>query len=281
LDILSPFKYLNHATELFGLIGDPVSKSLSHMTHNAAMRDLKMDRVYHKFHVPQDHLEHFISQAKKAGVKGLSVTMPLKEKIIPLIDEIHPWAAKVGAVNTLKFENGKILGYNTDGKGALDSIEAKMNVHGKKMVFIGAGGAAKAVIAEAIDRGAIVTILNRDVQKALDLAEKMGCKGGSLENMAKAFHEGYDILVNTTPSPMPIDAQWIIPNTIVMDIKTQPLNTELIKQAKLKGCALVYGYEMFVNQAVEQYRIWFGEKIDLNKVKITIEETVLKHIEKE
>lgn len=269
------FNKLKSSTGVFGLIGDPVSKSLSHFSHNAVMHDLHLDMVYNKFHVPPEHLADFISEAKKAGIRGLSVTMPLKEHIIPLIDAIDPWAKKVGAVNTLKFENGKITGYNTDGVGALDSIEEKMKVRGKKVVVIGAGGAAKAIIAEAIDPGANVTILNRDEKRALDLAEKMQCKGGSLAQIA----DGYDILVNATPSPMPIDARWILPKSIVMDIKTRPQYTELLKEAKLKGCTLIFGYEMFVNQAVEQYRIWFGDQIDLKRIKKTIEETMLKNLE--
>jgi 3-dehydroquinate dehydratase/shikimate dehydrogenase len=267
------FHNLNNETCLYGLIGDPVNKSLSHLSHNASMKNA----VYNKFDVPQEHLADFISQAIKSGIKGLSVTMPLKEKIIPLIDVIDPWAKKVGAVNTLKFDEGKITGYNTDGKGALDSIEEKMKVRGKKITCLGAGGAAKAIIAEAIERGARVTILNRDENKAIELAKIYDCDGRSLNEI----NDDYDILINTTPSPMPIEPKWIRSGTLVMDIITQPQYTQFLKEAKLKGCILVYGYEMFVNQAVEQFRIWFGNSMDLAKAKRTIEETVLKHIQKE
>ncbi len=272
---------LDENTQLFGLLGENVSKSLAHFAHNKAFFEQNLPYVYVKFPVNQLQLADFLKTARRSNFKALSVTMPLKEVVIPLIDEIDPWAEKIGAVNTLKFENGKIKGYNTDGIGALDAIEDKMKVKGKKMVFIGAGGAAKAIIGEALDRGALVTILNRDKNKALMLAEKMNCRGGPLEQISEEFKNGYDILINTTPNQMPIDGQWILPGRVVMDVKTQPQNTEFLREASNRGCTLVYGYEMFVNQAVEQFRIWFGDTVDLTKSQKIIEEAVLKNIQKD
>jgi 3-dehydroquinate dehydratase/shikimate dehydrogenase len=275
------YNHLSPATSIYGLIGDPVNKSLSHISHNSAFQLQNIDAVFVKFPLAQNEVENFLILAKELGVRGLSITMPLKEVVIPFLEDIDPWAKKIGAVNTLLFEDGKIKGFNTDGKGALDAIEEKIKVSGKKIVFIGAGGAAKAVIAEAIDRGAIVIILNRDEKRALDLANKMDCSGGPLEQMQSEFDSGYDILINATPSLMPIDTKWIISGTVVMDLKTQPQNTEFLKEAKAKKCTLVYGYEMFVNQAVEQFKIWLGDKIDLKKAKQTLRDTVLKNIQKD
>ena len=262
-------------TVIYGLLGENVSKSLSHFSHNQVFSNLDLQCVYVKFPIKTDQLRDFLTLARRMNFKGLSVTMPLKEAVIPLIDEVH---SSVGAVNTLKFENGKIIGYNTDGKGALDALEEKISVKGKKIVCIGAGGAAKGIVAEAIKRGAIVTILNRNGNRALELAKEMNCLGGSLKSLSE---HPYDILINTTPSHMPIGSEGIIPGTIAMDITTQPQNTQFLHEAKKKGCILVFGYEMFVNQAVEQFKIWFDGKIDLIKTKAIIERTVLENIQKD
>ena len=148
---------------LYGLIGDPLDKSLSHISHNALMNALQLSSVYVKFPVALPQLSDFLKMARKIGIRGLSVTMPLKERVIEYLDEIDPWAKKVGAVNTLRFEEGRIKGFNTDGKGALNALD---QVRGKKIVILGAGGASKAVAAEALERGAQVIVLNRDEKKS-------------------------------------------------------------------------------------------------------------------
>lgn len=262
------FNTLKPSTRIFGLIGNPVEKSVGHIAHNKVMDKLDLDAVYLKLQVPPEHLNGFMSQIKKTNVGGLSVTIPLKELIPSFLDEIDPWAKKVGAVNTLVFKEGKIKGYNTDGKGALDAIEEKMKVKEKNVLFIGAGGASKAIIVEAVDRGAQVTILNRDSEKALNFAKKIGCRGGSLDQISEEYKRGYDILINTTSAPDPIDAKWILPHTLFMDINTFHIKTPLIEEAKKKNCMVVYGVEMFIYQAVEQVRLWFGKT---EHIKETIE----------
>lgn len=224
----------NTSTGIYGLIGDPVDKSPSHLTHNAVMHELKLNAVYVKFQVPSSELKTFIDLTKFSNFKGLSVTMPLKEAIIPLLDEIDPVAEKMGAVNTLVYKNGKIKGYNTDGKGALDALEAVQKVKGKKIVIIGFGGAAKAIIYEAKARGAEVIIVKR----------------GQLPP------EKYDIIINATPSEMPVDPKYILSNTVAMEVKL--IKTEFLKIAKEKGCRLVLGRDFFINQAEEQFKLWFG-----------------------
>ncbi len=239
------YNHLKASTNVYGLIGDPVDKSLGHLCHNAVMHELKLNAVYVKFLVPKAHLDGFITEAKNAAIKGLSVTMPLKEQIIP--NE---------AVNTLVFEDGKIIGHNTDGNGALDAIEEKMKVKGKKIIIIGAGGASKAIEVEAMNRGAKVTILRRNQE----------------------ISGSYDILINATPDPMPIPAESILPNTIAMDIKTVPMETLFLQQAKEKNCTVIHGYEMFINQALGQFKIWFENYRDLNLVKKIIQKSVIEGI---
>ncbi|MCE5317797.1 MAG: shikimate dehydrogenase [Parachlamydia sp.] len=278
LEFIYHHSELTEATALYGLIGDPIVKSLSHLSHNRAMQQLKLSSVYVKFPVPSQQLPDFLNMAKKASIRGLSVTMPLKEQVMAYLDDVDPWAQRVGAVNTLLFEEGAIKGFNTDGKGALDAIEAKMLVKGKKVILIGAGGACKALVAEAQDRGAVVSIFNRNAERATDLAKLFDCEGGGLDQLEGAFQTGYDVIVNTTPSAMPIAPQWIYPGALAMDIALQPRMTEFLHHAQLKGCPLVFGYEMFINQALGQFKIWYGRAVNLDQVKTILQEVVEKNI---
>lgn len=260
---------LNHSA-IYGLIGDPVDKSIGHYTHNKVMKELGVDGIYVKMQVEKDELEEFFLLAKKIGIKGLSVTMPLKESVIPFLDHIDDKAKKIGAVNTILFQEGKLIGYNTDGKGALDAIEAKLKVQDKKVIVLGAGGSARSIAYEALLRGGDVLILNRTKEKAERLAKHFGVRGGGLD----ALKGEYAILINTTPEALPISPDEICPHSLVMDIKAIPKMSPLLDQAMLKECTLVFGYEMFVNQAVEQFALWFSSRLDGKNVKeILLKET--------
>lgn len=265
------YPQLSPTSEIYGLIGDPVSLSISDVTHNRLIQLCGLDAVYVKMQVKAEELPEFLSFAKTLPFKGLSVTMPLKELIMPLLDYIDPTAEIIGAVNTVIFHDDQISGYNTDAMGALNAIEKEMPVKGKKVIIIGAGGAAKAIIFEAIRRGAIVTIVNRDASKAHTIAEHFHCQSKALDNMGECCDEGYDILINSTPSPMPVDEKYILPKTLVMDIKTRPKETPFLICASEKGCRIIYGYRMFVEQAVGQFNIWFQKKVSLSSIAENLE----------
>lgn len=259
------FKSLNKDTRMYALIGDPVDSSIGHLMHNAVLRDLRA--VYVKFKVGPNELREFLLLAQELDIKGLSVTMPLKEMIVPYLDVMEEAACNIGSVNTVSFEHGRSLGYNTDAAGALDAIEAKGQIKGKKVIVLGAGGAARAIVYEACKRGAKTVILNRTKTKALKLAERFGSRGGGLENLAEESKGGYDVLINTTPEDLSLDPEWILPNTLVMDIRTHPKNSSFLQKALEKGCTPIYGHEMFINQAISQLEIWFKNQIDRNKIK--------------
>lgn len=260
---------LESGRQIYGLVGNPVSQSISHLTHNHLMRRLHLNGVYVKMEVEKEELAQFFALAKELGIRGLSVTMPLKEAVLPYLHRIEE--KEVGAVNTLFFER-ELLGINTDGKGALDALEAKCKVEGRLVVILGAGGAARALVHEALARGARVHILNRTRERALELARLMGAQGGALEELAGL---PYEVLINTTPDPMPIPQEAIRPRTLVMDIKTRPKMTRLLEEASAKGCTLVYGYEMFINQALGQYGLWFPH-IDRKAAYRILEEETLR-----
>lgn len=243
---------LNEKTAIYGLIGDPVEKSVGHLYHNRLFRKRGINAVYVKMGVKPEELSEFIPLATCLGVKGLSITMPLKEKILPFLDEVEPAIQQVGAVNTLLFKEGKIRGTSSDGQGALDALEKKGSVRGKKVVLLGAGGAARAIAFEAKRRGADVLILNRTLQRAKEAAADLKCQAGAIDEMPLE----YDILINCLPNLMPIELEAIKPKTVAMDITYSPKETAFLKAACLRECQIVYGEEMFVNQAAEQTAFW-------------------------
>ena len=265
---------LTSQAAIYGLIGNPVSKSISHHTHNKTLQNLTIDAVYIKMALEKEELYSFFNLSNKMGIKGLSVTMPYKEAVLPFLDHLDEHAKKIGAVNTIVCDKGRFIGYNTDGKGALDAIEAKGKVHGKMVVVLGAGGAARAIVYEACLRGAEVWVLNRTKEKALKLAAEFGVQGGGLDALEEL---SYDILINATAHLMPISPAAICPHTLVMDIHTRPKMTDLLQHAVNKGCTLVFGFEMFVNQALEQYVLWFSSTLDRSQLETNLYEAALEY----
>lgn len=228
---------LTQNTAIYGLIGDPVDKSISDKTHNFCFKACEIEAVYVKMEVKAEELEEFLKLARRLPFRGLSVTMPLKKCILPYLDEIDPKAKQIGAVNTLVFEHGKIIGYNTDGVGALRAIEC--SVKGQKIAILGTGGAAQSIAYEARLQGAHVVLLKRN-----------------------ECETEYDILINCTPALSPIDPAYILPKALVMDITTNPRETPFLRQALEKGCKVIYGYQMFIEQALGQFDLWFKDRID-------------------
>lgn len=238
-ELVHKYRYssLNSETKIFGLIGDPVTYSVGDIFHNNYYKHHNINALYIKMKVVPSELEQWLAEAKKIPFAGLSVTMPLKRAIIPYLDEIDPEAQAIGAVNTLRFHDNKMIGYNTDGIGALNAIG---EVKDKHIAILGTGGSAKAVAYEAKKRGAHLSIFSRDPKK-------------------QSLHAGgtpYDILINCTPAPIP--PSFILPGILIMDIRTGPKATHLIQEAAKKGCTLIDSHEMFVAQAREQIKIWFG-----------------------
>lgn len=223
------FRELNEATAIYGLIGNPVVQSIGHEFHNRYFQETKHNAVYVKIPLHSHELGAFFDYARRLPFHGLSVTMPLKERILPFLDEIAPQAKEIGAVNTLLFKAGKIWGYNTDAAGALAALG---EVNRQKIVILGRGGVAKAIAYATQKAGAAVSCFGRELQAT-----------GS-----------YDILINATPSPMPIDPGWILPGKKVMDVGLQ--ETPFLRAAREKGCHCIPGMAMYVHQALAQQQLW-------------------------
>lgn len=268
-------------TEVFGVLADPVVHSLSPMIHNAAFRLRAMNRVYVPFRVPAEHLGGFLNDAQHLGVKGLSVTIPHKEAAMKLVTDLDASARAVKALNTIVFNGQQTTAYNTDYPAAIDALESTMRaeavkrggeelpagtspVAGLTALVLGAGGAAKAVGHALHDRGAEVTICNRNSERAQKLAEEIGC--GAIE-WSDRHSVDPDVLVNCTPLGMhpnvddtPYEKHSLKPSMVVFDTVYNPENTLLIKEARDQSCTVVTGVEMFLRQAGLQFKLFTGRE---------------------
>ena len=262
---------INGKTKVCGIIGDPVEHSLSPVIHNAAFKELGLKIVYVAFTVKTDKLKDAISGARSLGLLGLNVTMPYKSAVIAYLDETDSAAKAIGAVNTVLNERGKLFGYNTDGKGAMIALQENgVDPEEKRMLLLGAGGAAKAIAFQAAQEAEELVIVNRTPQKAKQLAElinkQFGTKVKSTTLSAEVLKEELettDILVNATSVGMnpdvdatPVPAELLHSDLCVMDIVYNPLETKLMKDAKSVGARVVSGLEMLLYQGAVAFEIW-------------------------
>jgi len=231
---------------LYGLIGDPVSQSYGHIFHNAYMKG--RDAIYVRLRIRKEELSEFFTLASAIGFSGLSVTIPHKEAVYPYLSHVDEKSFGIGAVNTITLQNGAYVGTNTDAEASIDALG--LPIEGKTVVVFGAGGAARAIVYEAMKRGARVVIVNRHHDKAERLSEKFGCVAAKKEDLGP-----YDILINATPNPMPIEPQHIAPNIVAMDISTAP-DTEFLCVVREKGGIAINGRGMFERQAKMQAVKW-------------------------
>lgn len=261
--------------KLFALIGDPVEQSLSPAMHNAAFKELGLNCAYFALRVPKSLLADAIAGIRAMGLAGLNVTIPHKINVVDMLDELDESASLVGAVNTVKNDRGKLIGYNTDGDGALRALEEKIgSLSGKEVLLLGAGGAARAIAFSLVGAGAKLAIANRTASKARALASAIEEKlGGSVEqvdmNRAKLMKvlKGADVLINTTTVGMYPDVDRTLVTSsmmhrglVVNDIVYKPLQTRLLREAKRAGAKTVDGLGMLVHQGALAFEIWTGKR---------------------
>lgn len=254
--------------KLFGVLGDPVSHSLSPAMHNAAFKAMGMDCEYHAFRVSPESLRDAIYGAHALGFGGLNLTIPLKEKALDIVKPAE-LAKQIGAVNTVDFKNG-IVGHNTDGLGAKMALEGSgVKVRGKNVLLLGAGGAARAIAFQLASDGANVTIANRTPERAIALAKEVARAGnaagsgfGELKNLVR----NCDILINSTSVGMsPRISETIVTSDMmhsslaVFDIVYNPVNTTLLSEAKKAGARTIDGVMMLVYQGAGAFKIWTGK----------------------
>ncbi len=259
---------INQKTKVLGVIGEFAENSMSKYMHNANFREKKLNFVYMPFKVRKSELQKFMKNFRDFKFNGSSVTIPHKVEVMKYIDKIDETAKKIGAVNTLVNKNGKITGYNTDYYGAIKALKEKVQLNNKKVLVIGAGGGARAVIYGLKKENAEITVTNRNIEKAKNLADEFDTKAEGMENM-KELIEQNDIIINTTSVGMApntnesiIKEKELIKGKIVMDIVYKPTKTKLISIAKKAKCETITGDRMLIYQAIGQFKLWTGKKPD-------------------
>jgi 3-dehydroquinate dehydratase / shikimate dehydrogenase len=247
-------------TSVYGVIGDPVMHSLSPAMQNAGFARKRMNAVYLPFLVRD--LGDFIDSIEELGIRGFSVTIPHKERILRFLDDCDPLAARIGAVNTVIVRaKGKLQGYNTDYVGVLRSLEQRIPLRGSRVLVLGAGGAARAVAFALAEAGTSVCVCTRRLEKAKALAKAVG---GEAIQRWHVQRESFDAIVNATPVGMhphvddsPLEANELNCR-LVFDTIYRPRETRLLQLAKRRGIETVSGVDMFVAQGTAQFEIWTG-----------------------
>lgn len=265
---LDELKYLYRAhtltrrTRVYGVIGEPVSHSLSPVLHNTGFVARHVDAVYLPFLVHD--LRDFLAAIPEFGIRGFSVTHPHKQAILKYLKDCDPLAAEIGAVNTVVVRrDGSLLGSNTDYLGVLRALEKKLRIKGSRILIFGAGGSARAAALALVRAGADVAICARREKAARELARAFSAQ---VVPRAALRTESFDAILNATPVGMPPHdgVSPLVPNELncrlVMDLINRPRQTQLLKIAAHKGLATVPGVEMLLAQGYAQWELWTGKR---------------------
>lgn len=242
------------------LFGNPVAQSLSPLMHNAALKEMGLAGCYVPLLVR--HLPGAVQGLRGMDIRGVSVTIPFKSAIMEYLDDLDDEALRIGAVNTVVNDSGRLTGYNTDWRGLIRSLKEQVEVEGKTVVILGAGGTARAALYGVVREGGHPVIVNRTDGKGKELAQDWGCPYESLKNIGKIKA---DILINTTPVGMlphtdekPVEEVVLARYDLVVDVIYNPLETSLLQAARRAGCRTLSGLDMFVYQGAGQIRLWTG-----------------------
>lgn len=276
-------------TRLTALLGSPVAHSISPLMHNEAFRLLNLDYTYLCFDVTEDTLPTAVAGLKACGIRGFNLTMPNKNKIVELLDDLSPAARLIGAVNTVVNDDGHLTGYNTDGVGYMQAVkDAGYNITGKTITVMGAGGAATAICAQAaLDGVKRIHIFARETSRFWSRTQKLveninstlPCEAFLHENkdltaLAQAISESTLLLNATSVGMAPNTDGTIIENTslyhpdlIVSDVIYNPRETRFLREAREAGCRTFNGMYMLLYQGAEAFRLWTGQDMPVDKIK--------------
>jgi len=274
--------HIGSDTRLFGVVGWPLAHSLSPAIHNAAFTELGIDAVYLPLPISPTHhaladLVHRARRCDMLNLSGLSVTIPHKPHALRLADQDEPLTRRIGAANTLIFDtgsgNGVIRAMNTDYAAAMAALLTGLkcrpeDLASRRCAVLGAGGAARAIVAGLLDRRCDVVICNRTAAKARALADEFGCRWQPFDQRGSLRA---DIVINTTSLGMspnvdqsPLPAEALRADMVIFDTVYNPLETLLLRQARQAGCHTISGLEMFVRQAALQFEAWTGRPAPLD-----------------
>lgn len=253
-------------TKITGLFGYPVEHTLSPAMHNAAFTELGLDYCYVPFLVHPDYLEYAVKAIKSLNLSGVNVTVPHKEKVMPFLDEINEEASFIGAVNTIVNSGGRLIGYNTDGRGFIQSLsEGGTSIEGKDILIIGAGGASKAISYYLSQKAKTLYLYDIDKYKVEKLVQDLNNIFNNvyiIENISSI--DRFHIIINATPlglkkeDPLPFDTALLRTEQTVCDVIYK--KTRLLEEASKKGCVTLDGMGMLLWQGVFAFELWTGKK---------------------
>lgn len=284
--------HITGKTELYGLLGYPVEHTASPKMHNAAFKAMGRNAVYVPFSVSPENLEAAVKGLIPLGVKGVNVTIPHKQAIIPYLDSLHPSASAIGAVNTVQVSGGKLMGYNTDAAGFASDVEiaASFNFTNTSVFICGAGGAGRAVAFACLSRGVKkIGIFDVDSQRSKSLVDALvqyvsqntlDIAVFQIESVSDNFVASAGLAVNATPlgmkntDTMPFYVERLPAGCVVYDVVYNIPETQLIKSAKERGLKALNGLGMLLGQGAMAFRIWTGQAPDSSVMRAALEEAI-------
>jgi 3-dehydroquinate dehydratase/shikimate dehydrogenase len=254
------FREIGDATALYGIVGGSIAHSVSPSMHNAAFRALGLDAVY--LPLPATSAADYVTFARAIGMSGASVTIPHKVALLDAVDDVDPVARRIGAINTIRVEDGRWVGRNTDAGGFLQPLRERVAIDGLRAAVVGAGGAARAVVVALASSGCRVRVHARQRAKAEPVAMLASAEVGEWPPEPGSW----DLLINCTPIGMyprvddtPVPREHLT-GPYVYDLVYNPTATRLLRDAASMGCQTIGGLEMLVAQAQEQFRWWTGRQ---------------------
>ena len=269
----------------FAIIGHPVAHTLSPVMHAAAFEALSLDCSYEAIDVEADELAATIEDLRAKPIAGFNVTLPHKETLLPLLDELDPEVHQIGAVNTVVERDGKLVGYNTDVAGFLRcAAPARSRIEGGHVALLGAGGAARAVLYGLLHhlKPAKVTIFNRTLDRSEQLAQEFSSISSETRILTESLFDDnlqknikqVSAIINTTSVGMrpyadasPLEDVHIGKEQAVIDLVYAPLETKLLKSASKAGAMAIGGVEMLLHQGAASFALWTGKEMPLDQVR--------------
>jgi shikimate dehydrogenase len=276
---------ISGASNVYGIIGDPIDHSLSPAIQNTAFQVTRIDAVYVPFCVQKPYLKQAVDGLRALGVKGFNVTAPHKIDVIRHLDKLEPFAKEIGSVNTVLNRNGSLCGYNTDGPGALKTLEeAEAPLKGRSLLLFGAGGAGRAIAHSFASRVGTIRIVNRTLARAKQLEHRLLEKysidieiAGLSSKSIKDFVEEADIIVNASSmspgsdSDSALKQDWFRPDQFVLDVVYRPVETKLLELARTAGATTIGGLNMLVHQGACSFELWTGRKAPIDAMRHAIQ----------
>jgi len=275
--------------ELVGVFGDPVAENPTQAMIEAAFAEIGMDWRYLTVEVKPEALGDAVKGARAMNWKGFNCTIPHKVAVVPLLDRLNPAAKIIGAVNCVINRHGELVGDNTDGKGFLQSLAGIHGIRGLRAVILGAGGAARAIAVElGLAHASQITIVNRSRERGEALVRLLGDRteaASSLIAWEGKYHipEDTDVVINATPiglfpdveARLPVDTESLQPRMIVCDLIPNPPQTHFLRDAAMRGCTVLDGLGMLVNQGVIGIRLWSGREPSSQVMRQALEKALL------